>query len=368
MKKALFLIFDFEYWQEARSWSYASSYLLFQESKAFLKSDIQVIRHRAVKTDNAKLVASIPDGTYDWIFVWHPHAALNETVIKTLGKKCSVLCHVLVESLLYSGAEIWEMPHLANRWPHCEALFRSCANAVVLSFCPESAQRLNEVNIPTVATFGIKPKDIAFIQQRVGVDECVVRMKYSIAGKLYNAKRRGVFDQLHQVLDSQGLKELAVQEDYSLHERFQALMVCLETMPVDCFRQRSVIAQDIALVRHHIWLQYLKSIMEAHWVVSLPSYFKGLPARVLEGALVGTKVAIFCQEEGRTATHISDAISPYLLPVATGFASLAGDGLSTCTVGPDVLSAFDDFECVVEQLSSHFDESKCRNKRAVAVG
>lgn len=288
---ALFLCFDFPIWNQAKMWSYVSSYLLYHEGRKFLDCELQIVSHESSEAKNDLLIKNLTNGRYfELIVVWLPHANYSEKSIRHLKNVCNRIIFLLVESLVYSKQDIAELPHLANRWAEVTSLLTP--ESFVICLCPLTARLLNESGFNAIHIFGFWPEHLP-----KNIEHKERSSSYAFAASLYNETRRSAANRVKQIETDLCLRRLEIEDDPNITSEFDLQMAALMrddelyggNMPLE----RSALCDEIAETRKVLWEEYLRLISKADFMITLPSYFKGAPGRVIEAILCKVPVIFY---------------------------------------------------------------------------
>ena len=296
MKKTdLFIIFDFAAWEQANSWSYLGALILYDESlKSSPRNTIQIIPADNEPGFNYQLFINFFEKSeFNTIYLWSSHIKLNSKIIDLLKSHSDNLVIILTESLIYSEIEVKENPELGSRLKTFISLFSR--DLPILNLCPITNEELLILGYKSVFIYGFSNVDITKHRSALGRKENSI----SISGKLYNSTRNELFKKLNLDDDStHGFKTVKLFDSRLTVRIFQILMKILKLLDkiVVEYRFKSIsflrgiISKNIYRVRKIIWLQYSKKISKLVALVSLPSYFKGLPGRIFEALLSDTNI------------------------------------------------------------------------------
>ncbi len=290
-KSGLFLCFEFDTWKDARMWSYVSGLMLFHDAQAEFDCELQLLQHKNHGSTNETLIRkSIEGRRFDFAVVWLPHADISRVAVEALEKACDFVIFFLVESLIYTAQDIAELPHLERRWREVTSLLTTTSH--VICMCPVTYRELQRHGYRTTFVFGITPMRIPEWARHDGPT-----MEYAFAASLYNDSRLKAAAEVEDVARSLGLKKLDVKDGADLVLRFNEAMLRLRDLDQVCAGSdpgaRSRIADEVATIRRELWWGYLRQLSKADFVVTLASYFKGTPGRVIEAHACGVPVVFF---------------------------------------------------------------------------
>ena len=289
--KALFLCFDFPTWNQAKMWSYVSSFLVYHEGRKFLDCELQILAHDYTEAKNDLLIRNLTYGRFfDLILVWLPHANVSSRSIRALKSVSNHLVFLLIESLVYTKQDITELPHLANRWSEITSLLTS--ETCVICLCPLTARLLRKRGFNAVHVFGFWPEQLP-----KGIEHKERTFNYAFAASLYNETRRSVASRVGQIEIDLCLHRLEIQDDPKETAKFDLLMIRLKEIDERLEGRspfcRSALCDEIAEIRKTLWEEYLRIISKADFMITLPSYFKGTPGRVIEARMCRVPVIFY---------------------------------------------------------------------------
>jgi hypothetical protein len=290
LKRKLFIIFDFKNWKEARSWSYISSYLIFEEYNKTNqdRADLLAIPHDYSESKVMDILNKyLESDLYDHCIIWIPHLKIS----KDIGEKLSIhkikISYFITESLVYTEKEIIVLPHLKHRMQ--DFMRHYVQNSTVYCFCKKSHEELKKNKINSTFFYGYYPKFKKINKMDINQSNKI----YSCAANLYNQERVDINNSLRKLLiDSLGYKDMEIIDSLMLTDNFNNKIE--EIIEIDnniilnkvYLTERIKKSIELSHIRSLIWIDYLNLLKKCDFVVNLPSYFKGLPGRVIESLYI----------------------------------------------------------------------------------
>lgn len=289
--KSLFICFDFATWNQAKMWSYVSSYLVYHDGEALGNCELQILAHEYSEAQNDLLIKNMTFGrSFDLVVVWLPHANISKKSVRLLESVSGRLVFLLIESLVYTEQDIAELPHLANRWAEITALLTP--DSCVICLCPATARLLIERGFNAMHVFGFWPN-----RPPKAIEHQETTFTYAFAASLYNEARRDAARRIAQIESDLNLRRLEIVDNPVLTARFDSLMAQLRHDDKQSVRgqlsDRATLCAQIAQIRRALWEEYLRLIGKADFMITLPSYFKGVPGRVIEARICNVPVIFY---------------------------------------------------------------------------
>lgn len=299
--KILALCFDFRIWSESKAWSYASGYLACDEltQREGWQVDFHVFPYSYCEDKIDSVLKVISSGTkYDLVLIWLPHLRIARKTIDEIRTSGARVVFVLAESLLYSRQDIKELPHLRFRWAETTSLVRKKTD-LVISLCPATADKLRGCGYRVKFTWGFYSRKVFDTYLFKGLqandffseDECI------FAATMYNDARRITSNEVAAVLAMQGMTVRTLSDDQELIASYNNLSQKLEAVDLaiagDFLNKRLAVCKEILNVRRELWCRYVSQFKGAKFTISLPSYFKGAPGRVIESLIMGVPICLY---------------------------------------------------------------------------
>jgi len=286
--KKLFIIFDFNSWAEAKSWSYVSGYLIIEEMIQAGEGSFDLVSIPFDYSEDQVLKVIMPyldSNNYDHIVIWLPHLRISKkTSNKILEKKLGIT-YFVTESLVYRENEIRLLPHLQYRLG--EFLDHYIQEGLVICFCKETSDELNKLGVNVLFKYGYLPHNK--ITPRNQKNRVV-----SYAAVLYNDERIAIHDNLNKILiEKLNYCNIVINDSDVLKSKFDIKINEIKAIDrsyadaQDFHIKRGKLSLDLLLIRKEIWKNYLETISSCEFIINLPSFFKGLPGRVLEAIYTG---------------------------------------------------------------------------------
>lgn len=282
-KQILLILFDFRDWENSKSWSYISSYLIFHELESIRNNNVNLClipyHYREIDIDNL-LHYYLKDKKWDEAIIWIPHLKLTKNSIHLIDSHVKKKAFFVSESLIYTSKDIAELPHLATRYKD----FTSIADKTtpVITLCPITHARLIHDGYNSIFTFGFMPskKEVSRFAK--------IEFQYSLVASIYNPARKFIVENIIRAMDAFGLKNSEVIDDLDHISQFEILSSRLESIDnnpdlIGWPESRLELSKQIAFCRQKIWEKFIYKLSTSLIVFSLPSYFKGAPGRVIEG-------------------------------------------------------------------------------------
>ena len=297
----LAITFDFSSWQYAKSWSYISSYLLIDELRGIdqAECDLLVMESNWSCESNYRLLRKKLQSTqYDMILLWLPHIRINNDTAQLLAEHCQVI-YIVTESLVYTKKECELLPHLSFRWE--EAVSLNTQNAIYVCLCPITYRKLIANDYKAIFTYGFIPHQLIDIPKNKG-------SFYSFSANLYNQHRIYLAGKARAILSNLQMSAIDIKDSASLTREFDVrineltnLVKSDQYIDMDDIMRLS---NEILEIRKKIWRDYLLQISLCRIVLSLPSYFKGLPGRIIESLIINVPIGVL--ETNLTRKEILD--------------------------------------------------------------
>ena len=215
---------------------------------------------------------------------------LNSYSLTLMNNFSSEVRFILTESLIYNESEIAILPHLKDRWMEVTTLIGR--KNLVYSQCPVTHRRFLKYGYKSIFSWGLWSfDDFKLINSSLNLNSRAITAKhYIFSATLYNDSRKASAELVRRELDRNGFIFQKLKDDHSLTLRFENLSKKLEQMD-NIFdleiNERAFLSSEIAEIRREIWFFYTDGLRDVELTVSLPSYFKGLPGRVLESFYYG---------------------------------------------------------------------------------
>lgn len=305
-KKNLFIIFDFPNWHAAKSWSYVGGFQIINNIMKIQKTDSHVL---IISVENSEITTkmvierNIQQDKYQNILIWYSHLKLGKEILEKLAKRCENMIFVLTESLLYNEIEIEENPSLALR-KH-DFISKVDIASVIISLCPETDMYLKSKNYKSLFFYGFG----------LDIEENMSNSKgyrknnkaYAFAGKIYNEERKLIRNKVIKLITQWKYSEKRIKDSKIKTGSFQILFIILKFIdilftnkqiinPKNFVFCRNTISKFILILRKKIWQDFIKSLASIDLIISLPSYYKGLPGRFFEAILAGCRMIVFVRQ------------------------------------------------------------------------
>jgi hypothetical protein len=293
MKKLLLICFDFGDWTNARSWSYVSSYLIYHQLSTCPGWDVelQIVPYTYSERKVDELIEVIAKNrNFDLILTWLPHLNLSKRAISTLYGASKNLIFLLIESLCYTADEIAELPHLRHRWKQVTSIITK--EYPVICLCPRSFRKLKSYGFRAALVYGFWPTNY-----NIDFPKFKTLKTFAFAASIYNNTRREASEIVTKLFSKNGYNRIEIIDSSIYVNEFNQL--CKDLVIADQELQdkktgfRGEICERIAEVRKRIWLDFMTQLANAEVLVTLPSYFKGIPGRVIESLYCGIPVIFF---------------------------------------------------------------------------
>ena len=312
-KKNLFIIFDFSNWNAARSWSYAGGFQIIQTILNIQGKESQIIIIPVENSERATLEIierNTRDINYQNIVIWYSHLRLSKEILDTLANKSKNMIYVLTESLLYNEIEILENPTLALR--KTDFISKVSGESTIISMCPDSNSYLKSKNYRSVFFYGFGFDDLKPLKNRRHKKD----RYFTFAGKIYNSEREVTKNNIIKLIEKLKFKEKKINDSRLLIIIFQQLLRLINEMDKGYTKKRygkfkkyisfrEKINRLALAIRRRIWENFLSSLSSVDLIISLPSYFKGLPGRFFEALFVGSRVIIFLRQNKNFEVYLS---------------------------------------------------------------
>lgn len=289
-KRKLFIIFDFNNWIEARSWSYISSYLIFEELSRVSQGEAELL---SIPYDYSEskvmeiLTLYIESGFYDHLVIWVPHLKICKHIGEAIRKNSVIITYFITESLVYTEQEINILPHLKYRMQ--EFLQHYVTHSTVFCFCKESHENLKKNGVNSKFYYGYYPKYKIINERKTTLNNKII----SCAANLYNEERINIHNSISKLLvEEHGYKNIKIIDKSQMIEKFDDKMNEIRELDIkinflpNYFIARLNKSVEIMHIRRIIWIDYLELLKECDFIINLPSYFKGLPGRVIESLCI----------------------------------------------------------------------------------
>ena len=288
IKRVLLIGFDFPTWEMAKKWSYLGMYNFYHElhELAKLHVDLQIIQYGQDSLKTSKLIRDLSKQNYDLILVWQPHLNISGVEIDYLRRPNNKIIFVITESTYYSDEEIKDFPYLAERESKILSTISNDSD-FVLTFCKYSYKSLRVKGFNVFYSPGFFPssKTLKHIEKSDFRTSTFVNNS-----TYYNETRKNVGTQVTKIYNKLGLERIDLTDDAHFVHLFESQMMLLQSLDAENsydLAKRNEHCNLIAKTRHSIWVNYLNVMSEAKISVSLPSLFKGYPARILEALIAG---------------------------------------------------------------------------------
>jgi hypothetical protein len=305
-KKNLFIIFDFPNWHAARSWSYVGGFQIIYNIMKIQKMDSHVL---IISVENSEITTkmvierNIQQDKYQNIIIWYSHLKLDIELLEKLAKRCENMIFVLTESLLYNEIEIEENPSLALR-KH-DFISKVDKASTIISLCPETDKYLKSKNYNSLFFYGFGLD----IEENMSIfkGDQKNNKAYAFAGKIYNEERKLIRNKVIELIVPWDYSEKIIKDSKIKTHIFQFLFIILRLIdmlftkkqiinPRRFVYYRNLISKFILILRKKIWRDFIKSLASIDLVISLPSYYKGLPGRFFEAILAGCRMIVFVRQ------------------------------------------------------------------------
>ena len=290
MKKKLFIIFDFNNWTEAKSWSYISSYIIFEE---FLYVNKELAELLAIPYDYSEhkvmeiLALYVESGLYDHFVIWVPHLKISKKIGEILKNNKIQITYLITESLVYTDQEINILPHLKYRMQ--DFLEHYILNSITYTFCKETHENLKNNGVNSKFMYGYYPKYRIIDEKNNNKSDKLI----SCAATLYNQERINIYKLINKSFVNQlGYKNIEIKDSSILIQNFDNKMKEIRELDYKINLNNSYLVDrvkksiEIMIIRKIIWIDYLELLKKCDFIINLPSYFKGLPGRVIESLYV----------------------------------------------------------------------------------
>ncbi len=272
----------------AKKWSYLGMYNLYHELNdlAKLHVDLQIIQYGQDPYKTANLIRDLSMQNYDLILIWQPHLNISKVEVDYFRRSKNKIVFVITESTYYSDEEIRDFPYLAERESKILSII-SKKSDFVLTFCEYSFKSLHEKGFKVFFSPGFIPssKTLKHIKKSDFRTSTFVNNS-----TIYNETRKNVGTQITEIYRELGLERMNLTDDAYLISLFESKMIRLQSLDNENsydIAQRNEYCHLIAKTRLSIWVNHLNLMSEAKISVSLPSLFKGYPARIIEALIVG---------------------------------------------------------------------------------
>jgi len=290
--KILILDFDFEIWSEARSYSYIGCHFLYHE---FLNHkydvDIYVFGKRSNFDKNFEIINSIYERKidYDFALLAMPHINIDQKFLTVLEKICNKIIFIHYESTIYSKTEVSENPKLKERFKFIKKLSKNYQH---INYCLASHRLFNEIGLISHFTPGFIPENY----KRLNIAIDLNSTKTLFSNTIYNDHRNTYKNMVQKKLEAYNIEMFLPKDDQMLtrkYERFMWIQLNGFFPKDDLF----ILSKKIISLRGEIWYKYMSHMAQSCAIFSLPSYFKGIPGRVIEASILGLRSYIFIENQ-----------------------------------------------------------------------
>ena len=272
----------------AKKWSYLGMYNFYDELNGSPKLDVnlQIIQYGQDSLKTSSLIKDLSKQKYDLILVWQPHLNISKVEIDNLRGPKNRIVFVITESTYYSDEEISDFPYLAERESKILSIM-SKESDLVLTFCKYSYKSLSRKGFKVFFSPGFFPSSKTLKQIKESNFKTLTFVNNSTN---YNETRKKIGSKISEIYTELGLTKKDLTDDAYLINLFESQMKLLQNLDNKNsydISQRNDYCCLIAEIRRRIWISYLNLMSEAKISVSLPSLFKGYPARILEALIAG---------------------------------------------------------------------------------
>ncbi len=319
--KELFIIFDFNLWQQGSSWSFVSSYALYLERKKRESDKVEILIIPYWYPPNVVknvIDLKVKNGMFERAFIFIPHLNITSQIIKKLRRRKIEIVFIVTESLVYSPKEVSHNSIWGKRYQHFVNLLHK--KDLIITFCFESYFRLKNDSFQAFFVNGFIPSKEIIENYDTFLTESKknsASKKYALLAKIYNVERQEIYDSLSVIFDFFSWTEVKNSDPLELTDELEMSFQELINLDMSMSKDYYIFAKDssekeglmnkIIMIRYKLWMHHLRNLNQASVIVSLPSFFKGFVGRVIDGIILNKYVYVLTSDESNHNLSIENS-------------------------------------------------------------